>query len=1003
MTAARSNLPSVLHLLVLALPLSGAPGRLAEASDCNLNGVEDVDDIALLASADCDEDGVPDECELKARSYTAAGHTLGGRPRRVATGDLDADGYLDIVAARRTIVTTLRNRGDRGFDQSDRTTTDDALLALVTGDFDGDERLDVAAADTLSLFLLPGNGAGAVGPPVETAFAGVLALGAVDLDGDPFQDLVATRDGSVGFLRGTAGWTFEPVAEPVVPGTPSGLAVSDLDGDGDSDVAVVNGLSLFFVENRGGGEFETAEVPGLERGAENVLAADLDDDGLPELVVAIGDGLEVLPNLGDGSFESPSFLDSELSLEAALLAASDVDADGDMDVVSAVGGGVVLVAFLNAAGRLVSAREIIVGSFPADLVAGDLGGDRGQELVFAALTDRTVGVVWTADVSRSGQTGLELEPFDLNLHQSFEPHSSATGDLDGDDDTDLVTMNGENSVLVVANDGEGGFVLGEPLTVSGALEIIALAAADLDGDDDLDVMAVDEATRILAFLFNRGDGTFAQGENQDLSSRPFHVHAADLDGDELREVVSVNEGGGTVQVFLNRGGGVFNESADIPVGPSPRSAASGDFDGDGDRDLAVAVSSGSELVVLWNDGGAEFPSRDTYPVVSPSSVAAGDFDGAGGLDLVVAGRGPGRVTLFRNQGDGTFAEGEETPAPAGPNVVILPDIDGDGRIDAVTANPDSNSISVLLQRDGSLAEPLDFPVGGEPRFVVQGDLDGDGFTDLAAANHDSFDFTVFFRRSVGLPYDEEICSEEDYYNVASRAGDASPWETVFTLPVDAAAAALIPPLFQDTARYAGHEVFLGTIFPSVVPPGSYVEKVVARETRRYFGGALRRLETAAGPVYGFTLHAAEAEPPSEDEARGVYEALRAVFHLEPLAYAPSSGAAVQAARGWAAPSFPVYLGDFADVRFRRADVDGNGTAGLGDVTAILDYIFLNGSAPACLKTADANDDGDIDISDPLLVLFALYLERGTVADPYPGCGVDPSSDLIPCAAYAACE
>jgi len=38
----------------------------------------------------------------------------------------------------------------------------------------------------------------------------------------------------------------------------------------------------------------------------------------------------------------------------------------------------------------------------------------------------------------------------------------------------------------------------------------------------------------------------------------------------------------------------------------------------------------------------------------------------------------------------------------------------------------------------------------------------------------------------------------------------------------------------------------------------------------------------------------------------------------------------------------------------------------------LDYLFVGGATPGCLDAADANDDGKVDISDPLRILFSLF-------------------------------
>ena len=87
--------------------------------------------------------------------------------------------------------------------------------------------------------------------------------------------------------------------------------------------------------------------------------------------------------------------------------------------------------------------------------------------------------------------------------------------------------------------------------------------------------------------------------------------------------------------------------------------------------------------------------------------------------------------------------------------------------------------------------------------------------------------------------------------------------------------------------------------------------------------------------------------------------------------------------------------------FRRGDSNGDNHMNLADALATLNFVFLNGNL-GCLDAADVNDDGELDVSDPLLLLFALY-EPGL--HQIPGgtdCARDPGEELG-CEAYAACE
>jgi hypothetical protein len=89
--------------------------------------------------------------------------------------------------------------------------------------------------------------------------------------------------------------------------------------------------------------------------------------------------------------------------------------------------------------------------------------------------------------------------------------------------------------------------------------------------------------------------------------------------------------------------------------------------------------------------------------------------------------------------------------------------------------------------------------------------------------------------------------------------------------------------------------------------------------------------------------------------------------------------------------------------FLRGDAGGNGAVEMADAIFILGWQFLGSRGPDCPDAADVNDDGQVNIGDPIELLSGLFL--GGSPPPPPGpfdCGVDPTEDkLLPCD-YDAC-
>lgn len=85
-------------------------------------------------------------------------------------------------------------------------------------------------------------------------------------------------------------------------------------------------------------------------------------------------------------------------------------------------------------------------------------------------------------------------------------------------------------------------------------------------------------------------------------------------------------------------------------------------------------------------------------------------------------------------------------------------------------------------------------------------------------------------------------------------------------------------------------------------------------------------------------------------------------------------------------------------RFRRGDANGDSSVNIADAIFLLLARFIGGDPPACRDAADVNDDGVIDLADPISVLGGLFVPA-SVLPPLPGpyeCGVDPTPDGLDC-------
>ena len=82
--------------------------------------------------------------------------------------------------------------------------------------------------------------------------------------------------------------------------------------------------------------------------------------------------------------------------------------------------------------------------------------------------------------------------------------------------------------------------------------------------------------------------------------------------------------------------------------------------------------------------------------------------------------------------------------------------------------------------------------------------------------------------------------------------------------------------------------------------------------------------------------------------------------------------------------------------FVRGDVDANGRREVTDSIQIFDFLFLGGARPGCLDAADANNDGEVDLSDTSWLLSFLFQGDAPPAQPFPQCGFDTDLNSLGC-------
>ncbi len=176
---------------------------------------------------------------------SAVGYAAGQVPNAVISADVNRDGRADIIVANYLghDVSVLLGNGLGGFNPANNYAANLAALAMAAADLDGDGKLDLAVSNVWGeIDVLRGDGAGGFGAPTRVATgsetrsitgsvasdANLVALSAVDVNGDARPDLVATsRGGDVITLLNlsAAPGTFTSGGIATAPGASTGLVV----------------------------------------------------------------------------------------------------------------------------------------------------------------------------------------------------------------------------------------------------------------------------------------------------------------------------------------------------------------------------------------------------------------------------------------------------------------------------------------------------------------------------------------------------------------------------------------------------------------------------------------------------------------------------------------------------------------------------------------------------------------------------------------------------------
>ena len=333
------------------------------------------------------------------------------------------------------------------------------------------------------------------------------------------------------------------------------------------------------------------------------------------------------------------------------------------------------------------------------------------------------------------------------------PDAVAFGDFDLDGDQDFAVSTGPqggnlDAVEFYSNDGAGNFSLSLAVLTGNNTSPGALVARDFSGNGAADVAVALHNSNTVLMLMNDGLGGFTMGASASTGGDPRSLGAGDVDADGDLDVVSSNRNSNSVTVLLNSGAGTLTPAGTTTVGADLRAVVVADFNADGMGDVAVSSHDSRQVAVFLSTGGGAMGAPALLSVGAnrrPEGITAGDFNGDGQIDLAAATslNNDSWATIFTNAG-GTFGAPQHFAfLGIDADSIVSADFDLDGDLDLATSNQTSNNVSILSNlAGGTFGSPTLVATGTRPGGIAAGDIDGDGDADLATANRDSNNVSV---------------------------------------------------------------------------------------------------------------------------------------------------------------------------------------------------------------------------------------------------------------------
>ena len=737
-------------------------------------------------------DGLEVEANQKVSFAKATDFAAGNVEQRLAAGDFNGDNIIDIVAISwlnypneswnyYPELSVFLGKGDGNFKRSLKSDISDVNIihSLAVGEFNDDDILDLAVVnrsdDEVSVLLGKGNGLFNSATTFDVGWQPE-SVNLGDFNADGISDLAVLNWGwdNVLVLSGQGNGNFSSLGySDLGKGWSYSQAVGEFNRDGILDLATTNydNNTVSISLGNGDGSFSDATDFVVGNNPYSVAVGEFNGDGISDLAVAnaSSDSVSVLLGNGDGSFnDATNFNVGDLPQSVAV---GEFNGDGISDLIVAnQWSNNVSVLLGTGNGSFNNAINLAVGNGPEKVVLEDFNGDGKLDIATSNTYSDNVSILLNTSKIGKSKPKIAIEDASITEDNKGTKNAEFTVTLDNPSNkTVKVNYATANDTAKAKEDYKAtkGIITFKPGQTEKTITVPIFGDKRVEGREQFQVNL--SQPKNVIFADKQGIGTitdispftfeiakFATGE------QPESMAVADIDKDGFKDLVVVEFDDGTVSVLFGDGKGNFSTPSPFEIGWYPLHVAVGDFNQDGNSDVAttqfldyVVGAFSPDVTVLFGKKRGKFSSFKDYPVpgFTPWSVTAADVNEDGFSDIVTANLNSDDVSVLLGTKKGLSSTDtyEYQVGGSKPWFTVVEDFSGDGKLDIVTSNYASDSISLLLGNgDGTFGNPSSFAAGAEqPSQIAAQDLNGDKKLDLVVANRSSDKISVMFGKKRG--------------------------------------------------------------------------------------------------------------------------------------------------------------------------------------------------------------------------------------------------------------